>query len=41
VLHGVPPDEMAAAWDMGPVREIEPDTRLDAPALRAEYAAVR
>ena len=41
VLHGVSPDEMADAWGMGAVREIEPDTRLDAEGLRAEYANAR
>ena len=30
VLHGVSPDEMAEAWGMGAVREVEPDTRFDA-----------
>ena len=35
------PDEMADAWGMGSVREVEPDTRVDAAALRAEYAAAR
>jgi len=41
VLHGVSPDEMAAAWGMGAMREVEPDTRLDAAALRAEYTNAR
>ena len=41
VLHGASPDEMAAAWGMDAVREVEPDLRLDAPSLRAEYANAR
>jgi sugar (pentulose or hexulose) kinase len=41
VLHGTSPDEMAAAWGMDAVREVEPDLRLDAPSLRAEYANAR
>jgi xylulokinase len=41
VLHGVAPDEMAEAWGMGAVRDVEPDPRVDAAALRAEYANAR
>ena len=29
VLHGVSPDEMADAWGMGSVREVEPDPRVE------------
>ncbi|MFM8304912.1 MAG: FGGY family carbohydrate kinase [Actinomycetota bacterium] len=38
VLHGVSPDEIAAAWGMGAAREVEPDGRVDAGAIRADYA---
>ncbi|GMU78867.1 MAG: xylulokinase [Acidimicrobiia bacterium] len=41
VLQGVPPDEMASAWGMEAVREVEPDPRTDAAQIRADYAAVR
>jgi hypothetical protein len=41
VLHGVAPDEMAGAWGMDATREVEPDPRFDAAALRAEYANSR
>jgi xylulokinase len=41
VHHGLPPDEVAAAWLVDSVREVEPDTRFDAQTLRAEYARAR
>ncbi len=40
VLHGVSPDEMAAAWGMGAMREVEPDP-VDGARLRAEYTKTR
>lgn len=41
VLHQVSPDEVAAAWGMGAVREVEPDPRVDAAGIRADYANAR
>jgi xylulokinase len=37
VLHGRPPDEVAAAWELAPTREIEPDPRVDAAAVREQF----
>lgn len=41
VLHGTPPDEVAASWGLGGAREIEPDDRVDREEIRRLYAAVR
>ena len=41
VLQEASPDEVAAAWGVDAVREVEPDPRVDAAAIRAEYANAR
>jgi xylulokinase len=41
LLHGVSPSDVAEHWGAGAVREVEPDLRFDAAALRAEYANAR
>ena len=38
VLHQRITDEVADAWGVGAVREVEPDPRVDAEAIRADYA---
>jgi xylulokinase len=39
VLHGCAPDEVARAWGVGAVREVEPDLRVDAAQIRADYSS--
>jgi xylulokinase len=39
VLHQRTTDEIAAAWGVGAAREVEPDPRVDADAIRADYAS--
>ena len=34
-------DEVAEAWGVGAAREVEPDPRVDAEAIRADYASAR
>jgi xylulokinase len=36
-LHGVPPAEIAAAWTLHDVREVEPDPRVDGHEIRAAW----
>jgi xylulokinase len=40
-LRGDRPDEVAASWNLGAGRDVDPDTRIDADAIRAAYAAAR
>jgi sugar (pentulose or hexulose) kinase len=39
VLQQRTTDEIADAWGMGAAREVEPDPRVDAEAIRADYAS--
>jgi xylulokinase len=41
VLHQRTTDEVAEAWGVGSTREVEPDGRVDAEAIRADYASAR
>jgi xylulokinase len=41
VLHDKPPEEVAAAWDLGVGTVIEPDATVPNEAIRANYANVR
>jgi xylulokinase len=41
VLHGLPPEDVAASWQLGSGRTIEPSGRVDPDAVRAAYAATR
>jgi xylulokinase len=41
VLHQRGADEVAEAWGVGAAREVEPDPRVDAEAIRADYASAR
>jgi xylulokinase len=41
VLHQRTTDDVADAWGVGAAREVEPDTRVDAEAIRADYASAR
>jgi hypothetical protein len=41
VLHQRGTDEVAEAWGVGVAREVEPDLRVDAEAIRADYASAR
>lgn len=41
VLHGRLPHEVAEAWGVGAMREVEPDARVDAAQIRGDYAAAR
>jgi xylulokinase len=41
VLHGRPFAEVAAAWDIGDADSVDPDSRVDAHAVRAAYAKAR
>jgi len=41
VLHGRPFDQIAAAWNLGHAEGVDPDSRVDARAVRAAYARVR
>jgi len=40
-LHGVPPDEVAAAWQLGEGVTIEPCDDVDVDAVRGRYAELR
>jgi xylulokinase len=40
-LHQVPPEDVAAAWDVGKGHVVEPSDDVDARAIRAAYAEVR
>jgi xylulokinase len=40
-LLGVPPTEIAAAWQLHDAREVEPDPNVDAAEIRATYQAAR
>ncbi len=41
VLHETTPEEIAAAWELGGGDVVEPDDRVDADAVRAQYAEAR
>jgi len=41
VLHQRSTDDVAAAWGVGAAREVDPDLRVDAAAIRADYASAR
>jgi xylulokinase len=41
VLHQRSTDEVADAWGVGTAREVDPDPRVDAAAIRADYASAR
>jgi xylulokinase len=41
VLHGRPFEEIAKMWKLGQNDCLDPDSRVDAPAVRAAYARVR
>jgi sugar (pentulose or hexulose) kinase len=36
-LHGVPPEEIAAAWQLHDARDVEPDPRVDGDEIRAVW----
>lgn len=38
VFHQRSPDDVADAWGVGSVRDVEPDLRVDAAQIRADYA---
>jgi hypothetical protein len=41
VLHQRSTDEVADAWGVGTAREVDPDPRVDAAAIRGDYASAR
>jgi xylulokinase len=41
VLHGLPFEQVAAAWRLGHTDLVDPDSQVDARAVRAAYARVR
>jgi len=41
VLHGRPPQDVAAAWGLGRGQDLEPDPHVDAKAVRAAYSRAR
>ena len=41
VLHQRPPEDVASAWGLGEGRAVEPDSTVDAAAVRARYARAR
>ncbi len=41
VLHQAAPSDVAAAWDLGTGRPVEPDLSTDTRAMRSAYAALR
>jgi len=41
VLHGRSFEQVAAAWNLGQTHSVDPDSRVDAHAVRAAYARVR
>ncbi len=41
LLHGVAPEDVASAWQLGSGRTIEPSAGVDRDAVRAAYAATR
>jgi xylulokinase len=41
VLHGRPLDQVAAAWGIGDTDSVDPDSRVDAHAVRAAYEKAR
>ena len=41
VLHQLPPEQVAEAWELGTGEVVEPDDRVDRTGLRARYAALR
>ena len=41
VLHGCPPEQLAAAWSLCGGEVVEPDARVDADEVRGRYAERR